>query len=468
MFLKERWRTGSIARTWPGPDNHRMANFPVETSPRIKRLAKPFQEFAADAASGGIVLLICTAAALIWANSPWSASYHALWHTRVTVGFGDLSISESLSHWINDGLMAIFFFVVGLEIKRELLVGELASLRQAALSVAAALGGMIVPALIYFALNAGTPEVRGWAIPMATDIAFALGILALMGSRVPVALKVFLAAAAIADDLAAVLVIALFYTAKISVTALAAAGMLIAVLALANFLGIRRTSVYVFLGIALWVAVLESGIHATIAGVVLAMTIPATIRIRPETFLATVNVALDSFKLALGIEEKAGVSERQGAIHVIEEACHDVETPLMRLEHALTGWVAFVIMPVFALANAGLDLRSGFGAALTSSAGLGIVLGLILGKAIGITGMTWIVARMGIGELPRGVSWTHIIGVSFVAGVGFTMALFIAGLAFGDGSMLNVAKSGIMVGSLLAGLIGFFVLRSAKSPGTAA
>ncbi len=441
-----------------------MNTFPVETSPRIKRFAQPFQEFTRAEASGGIVLLACTAIALLWANSPWSESYFSLWHTNITLGVGSFAISESLLHWVNDGLMAIFFFVVGLEIKREILVGELATPRQAALPIAAALGGMVGPALIFFALTAGTPDVSGWAIPMATDIAFALGILALLGDRVPTTLKVFLAAAAIVDDLAAVLIIALFYTSGISMTALLVAGVFLAILIGANLLGIRRTSVYVLLGIGLWVAVFESGIHATIAGVLLAMTIPARVRIDADRFVGWVSDALDEFKLALALGGPESSPRKHAAVRSIELATVDAEPPLLRLEHALVYWVAFLIMPIFALANAGVDLRSGLGAALTSRVGLGIALGLVLGKGIGISLFTWIVTRFGISALPSGVTWLQIIGLSLIAGIGFTMSLFIAGLAFGEGPMLNVAKAGILMGSLVAGTIGYMILRAATSP----
>ncbi len=444
-----------------------MNTFPVETSPRIKRFTQPFQEFAKAEASGGIVLLSCTAVALLWANSPWSASYFDLWHIPVTVGIGDFSISESLLHWVNDGLMAIFFFVVGLEIKRELLVGELASPRKAAVPIAGALGGMVVPALIYFALNAGTPEVDGWAIPMATDIAFALGILALLGDRVPTTLKVFLAAAAIIDDLGAVLVIALFYTADISMTALMVAGTLLLVLAGANFVGVRRTSVYVVLGICLWVAVFESGVHATIAGVLLAMTIPARVRIDAEGFVGWVSDALSEFKLALAIGGPESSPRKHAAVQSIEHASNYAEPPLLRLEHALVHWVAFLIMPIFALANAGVDLRSGLGVALTSSMGLGIALGLVAGKTVGISLATWITERTGLGVLPAGVTWPQIIGVSMLAGIGFTMALFISALAFGEGPALNVAKAGILMGSLVAGGLGFFILSATSTRSSA-
>jgi len=431
---------------------------------RIERLLRPFQEFAGLAAASGIILLVCTILALLWANSPWSATYTALWGTKVTVGFGDFILSKALLLWINDGLMALFFFVVGLEIKREVIAGELSTLKKAALPVVAALGGMVVPALLYVLLNRGGIEARGWGIPMATDIAFALGILALLGSRVPTALKVFLTAFAIADDIGAVLVIALFYTEHIAWTALGAAALLLLALTAANVLGVRSPLVYGLLGAALWVAFLKSGVHATVAGVLLALTIPATTRIDPGEFLQRSRSVLDQFEHAdHGKGETAADAERQAALHTQEELCEAAQTPLLRMEHALHPWVAFFIMPVFALANAGVALGGGEGGALVHPVSLGIVLGLVLGKPLGITLFAWLAVRLGLATLPEGVTWRHIHGAGWLGGVGFTMALFIAGLAFGESPLQTSAKLGILAASLIAGTVGFALLRMTSS-----
>ena len=429
------------------------------TPPRIYRLIRPFQEFARIQASSGILLLVCTVLALLWANSPWADTYTRLLDTKVTVGADGFAIKESVLHWINDGLMAVFFFVVGLEIKREVLAGELSSFRQAALPIAAALGGMIVPALLYTALNAGGPGAAGWGVPMATDIAFALGVLALLGNRVPAALKVFLAAFAIADDIGAVLVIALFYTAKIHFAALVVGFGFLVLAALANWSGIRRPLVYVLLGLVIWVAFLESGVHATVAGVLLAMTIPASARLDPAPFLARSRNVLDRFEQANRPSNILTNAERQAALHTLENAAEQAQTPLLRLEHALHPWVSFFIMPVFALANAGVPLGGAGGAGITSSVPLGIIAGLVLGKPLGVTLFAWLAVRSGLAAKPQGVTWAHLHGAGWLGGIGFTMALFIAGLAFGDPAALAAAKQGILSASLIAGVVGFVLLR---------
>jgi Na+:H+ antiporter, NhaA family len=325
--------------------------------PPVERIVRPFQDFAHKQSSGGILLIAATMVALAWANSPWSESYAALWHTKLTVDIGDFSISKDLTHWINDGIMAIFFLVVGLEIKREVLVGELSSVRDAALPVAAALGGAVVPGLIYLAINAGTEGSVGWGIPMATDIAFALGVLALLGERAPVALKVFLTALAIVDDIVAVLVIAFFYTSEISWGALGAGGAFLAGLVVANLLGVGRTLVYAVLGLGLWLCFLLSGVHATIAGVLLALTVPASSFINPAAFLKRSRYVLDRFEQAGEKGEHVLANEeRQAALHALNHAAYKLEPPLHELENTLHPWVVFAIMPIFALANAGVSL----------------------------------------------------------------------------------------------------------------
>ncbi|MCA9291256.1 MAG: Na+/H+ antiporter NhaA [Phycisphaerales bacterium] len=422
----------------------------------IDALVLPFQRFLRLEASGGILLLAATVLALLLANSPWAATFASVWDTTLTLGAGSLVISKPLLLWINDGLMAIFFFVVGLEIKREVLVGELSSGRKALLPAAAALGGMAGPALIYLAFNRGGTGIDGWGVPMATDIAFVVGLLALLGPRVPLGLKVFLVALAIVDDLGAVLVIAFFYTDALSVGALVVAGGVMAALIVANRLGVRRPTVYIALGVVLWVAVLKSGVHATIAGVLLALTIPARIALSPAGLRATVQSVLN--RLDVRDDDTGAVEARQTAIHRLEDACELAQTPLHRLEHALLPWVSYLIMPVFALANAGIALGSGIGEAFRDPITLGIAVGLFVGNQIGITGLSWIIVRLGAGRLPDGVGFRHIHAASCLAGVGFTMSLFIGGLAFTDPAPLHHAKLGILAGSLASGLVGMMLL----------
>ncbi len=433
--------------------------------PPVERIVRPFQDFAHKQSSGGILLIAATAVALVWANSPWSDSYAALWHTKLTVGVGDLSLSKDLTHWINDGLMAVFFLVVGLEIKREVLVGELSSVRNAALPIVAALGGAVVPALIYAAINAGTEGSAGWGIPMATDIAFALGVLALLGDKAPVALKVFLTALAIVDDIVAVLVIALFYTSEVSLGALGVGGLFLLALIVANLIGVGRTLVYALLGVGLWLCFLLSGVHATIAGVLLALTVPAISFINPGAFLERSRYVLDRFEKAGEKGENVlSNEERQAALHALNHAAYKLEPPLHELEHALHPWVVFAIMPIFALANAGVPLGGGITNALTSPVALGIVAGLVLGKQLGITLFAWLAVRSGVSELPDGVGWRHVYGAGWLAGIGFTMSLFISDLAFSDGSLVDTAKLGILLASLIAGVVGWAILRGASSP----
>jgi Na+:H+ antiporter, NhaA family len=434
----------------------------------IDAVIRPFQEFAHTEASGGVLLLAFTVVALVWANSPWSHSYHELWHTTVTAGFGKYVLAKPLELWINDGLMAVFFFVVGLEIKREILTGELSSPRQAALPIAAAVGGMAVPALLYFAFNAGTPEVSGWGIPMATDIAFALGVLALVGKGVPDALKVFLTALAIVDDLGAVLVIALFYTSEISLAALGAGCGFLLLMALANVSGVRNPLVYWLLGGAVWLAFLLSGVHATIAGVLGAMTIPARSLIDEKSFVEGGRFLLSEVERTAepGVEPLHH-GTKHAAVQALERACENVETPLQRFEHRLHPWVAFCIMPTFALANAGVELGAGFVEVLRQPVALGVMIGLVAGKQVGITVFSWLAVRSGMASLPARVSWRHIYGAAVLGGIGFTMSLFIAGLAFASAEALATAKAGILVASLLAGTAGFWLLRRVGATGKA-
>ena len=390
----------------------------------IQVLMSPFARFARLEAAGGILLLAAMVIALVWANSPWEASYHAIWHTELTVGVGRFVLSWSRHDWVNDGLMSIFFFLVGLEIKREVLIGELSSLRKAAFPFVAALGGSIVPALIYALINRGGPAEHGWGIPMATDIAFALGVLALLGKHVPASLKVFVAALAIVDDIFGVLVIALFYTAHISYASLAMGLAGVAISFVANWAGVRNPVIYTLIGIFVWLAVLQSGVHATIAGVLLAFSIPVKSSVDKRSFLDRCRQLLDRYE-----SSEIDSSEAYGVIHALERQCEMVETPLHRIEHSLQPWVSFVIMPVFAFSNAGVHVLGKLEAAAAHPVTLGVALGLLLGKPVGILSFSWIAQKTGWAAAPDEVSWRQIFGASWLCGVGFTMSLFIAGLA---------------------------------------
>ena len=434
----------------------------LDLPPRpIERILSPFHRFMHAESSGGIVLLLAAVVALVWANSPWWESYHRFWGSYLRVGVGGWEFRMSLHHFINDALMAVFFFLVGLEIKREMLVGELASMRAAALPFAAALGGMVVPAAAYIAFNPGGPGAAGWGIPMATDIAFALGILALMGPRIPLGLKVFLAALAIVDDLGAVMVIALFYTADVDVVALAAGAAVLAVLVGMNRLDVRHPAAYALVGLVLWGAVLASGVHATLAGVVAAMAIPARTRIDTHEFSEVSRGILDAFDEA-GVDGQNVLTNQgqQAAIQALESGCEAAQAPLQRIEHGLHVWVAFLIVPLFALANAGVRLTGDLGQALAHPVTLGVIFGLVVGKPLGITLFAWLAVRSGTAMLPAGVDMRSIVGVSFLAGIGFTMSLFIAALGFGEGSeLLASAKLGILVASAVAAAGGWVLLR---------
>jgi Na+:H+ antiporter, NhaA family len=442
---------------------------PSAVAPRrpVARVLRPFQQFAKIGSLGGIVLLISTAMALAWSNSPWGASYFHLWETEIVVGSAASPLSLTLHEWINDLLMAVFFLLVGLEIKREMLVGELSSPRQAALPILAALGGMVIPALCYVALNRGGPAMAGWGIPMATDIAFALGILALLGPRVPLGLKVFLAALAIVDDLGAVLVIAFFYTSSIAWGALAGAGACVALLLWLNARRICALTPYLMLGALLWYCFLLSGIHATIAGVVLALTIPTDARINADEFSARARALVDEFdRTETGDLLVLTSKGQQEALHGLDVAVSAVNAPLLKLEHSLNTLVSFGIMPLFALSNAGVRL-DGAAVALTSPAALGIMAGLVIGKTVGITGFSVLAVRAGIASLPAGVTWRMLNGAAWLAGIGFTMSLFIAGLAFSDVALLEASKISVLASSVVAGTVGFLILSRSAPTGAA-
>jgi Na+:H+ antiporter, NhaA family len=431
------------------------------SSDLVDRILRPFQQFVATESAGGLLLIVSAVLGLAWANSPYGGSYFALWDWLVTVGPQGFALTKSLSEWINDGLMVLFFLLVGLEIKREVLVGELASMQQASLPVAAALGGMIVPAAIYAALNAAGAGARGWGIPMATDIAFALGVLSLLGRRIPSGLRLFLAALAIVDDIGAVLVIALFYSYDLSAAALGFAGVVFVVLLFCNKAGIRHPGVYAGLGVLLWLAVLNSGVHATIAGVLLAFAIPARTRIDEDAFGVRAEAALFEFRQASSPDSRSVMSnpEQQEALHHLERAIEGVQSPLLRIEHNLNRLVALGIVPLFAFANAGVQFsRETFGS-LSWRILLGVALGLIVGKVCGIfLASRWAVQRR-LAALPAEVGWRSIVGVGWLGGIGFTMSLFVARLAFGYGPQLDSAKIGILGGSLVAAVVGTVILR---------
>jgi NhaA family Na+:H+ antiporter len=404
----------------------------------------------------GLLLLLSTLIALLWANSPWGASYEELFFTHFVIGYGDLALSKPLVFWINDGLMAIFFFLVGLEIKQELLQGELSSWRKAALPVYAAVGGMAIPALIFTLFNYGLPTQRGWAIPSATDIAFAIGLLSLLGHRVPFPLHIFLLSLAIADDIGAVLIIALFYTEQLALEALIPGIILLGVLWGLNRLRVQTLGVYAVLAVPIWLSFLSSGVHPTIAGVLVAFTLPIRPRLPWEAFRnGTLRLLSDHAQQPSSPALAVALSEH------IERASTAAVSPLHRALHGLHPWVNYGIMPVFALANAGVQLElGGLQEMLLSPVTLGVALGLFLGKQIGIFAFSWASVRLRLAMLPKGVRWSHIYGVALLAGIGFTMSLFIAGLSYGEQYLvLNEAKLGILLGSFLSAVLGIGVLQ---------
>jgi len=433
------------------------------------QILRPTQRFFRKQVASSVLLLAATVIALIWANSNIAETYHSFWHTKISLVFGEFHINKSLVHWINDGLMALFFFTVGLEIKRELLVGELASPKKALLPVIAALGGMLVPGLIYISVNLGSSNLDGWGIPMATDIAFALGAVAIFGRKLPVNLRIFLAAFAIADDLGAVLVIAIFYTKEIVWFYVFVCVMLTFCLAIANLLWIRWTLVYAALGLAIWFFVMGSGIHPTVAGVIVSLFIPARGRYDTDRFLQNVDQIMAKFKCE---DQSCGFSillnqEHMHAVHALELACHDVETPLQRMMHFLHPWVAFTILPFFALSNTGLNFHGvNFSEVAVHTVSLGIFFGLVFGKPLGVMLFSYIAVKTGAASLPKDVRWSHILGSAMLGGIGFTMSLFIADLSFSTSQILNYAKMAILSGSLLSAVIGitFLGVVSSKSP----
>lgn len=408
-----------------------------------------------------MLLLAAAIAALLWANAPGTNSYATFWDSHITLDFDVLTLDESLRQWVNDGLMVLFFFVVGLEIKRELVRGELAGVNRALLPGVAALGGMVIPALFYTSFNAGGEGARGWGIPMATDIAFAVGVLSLLGTRVPVALKVFVLALAIVDDIGAITVIAIFYTDDVDIAWLGAGiAALAAALALGRF-GVRALWVYVGVGLFAWLGVFESGVHATIAGVALGLITPSTARFSEEEFNASLaHLAQEIDEGGLNASESDRM-DRGAALQELEELAQDSRPVLDRLEHTLHPWTSFFVIPVFALANSGVDLGSGaLTDAMSSPISLGVAAGLVLGKPIGICLFAFVAVRIGLTALPEGVRWGQIIGASIIAGIGFTVSIFITELAFDDAALVDEAKIAVLAGSAISAVVGFVVLRA--------
>lgn len=436
-------------------------NAPWEKS--FDRILTPLEEFIHRQTTSGILLMICAVIALVVANSPLHDAYEHFLHTELSLGFGDKAFSLSIHHWINEALMAMFFFIMGLELKRELLVGELATPRAALLPIMAAIGGMVIPALLYFVLNPAAPESKGWGISMATDIAFAIGALSLLGSRVPKNLVTFLIALAIVDDLGAVAVIALFYTESIDLQALAAAALCAFVLFSMNLGGIRRPLPYLVVGTALWTAMLASGIHATIAGIIVAFVIPIRPKFEPQTFVNRVRFSAARMqKSASDNPDIIHNTHFRSLVTSLGNGVKLVQAPAQRLEHQLHLPVAYLVIPIFALANAGIPIDfAGFGSYLNHPITLGVLAGLLLGKPLGIAGFTWVTVKLGWAELPTGLTMRHVIGVSMLGGIGFTMSIFIADLAFYTSPQdLLMAKTGILLASAIAGFSGYFWLRS--------
>jgi Na+:H+ antiporter, NhaA family len=419
-----------------------------------------FQRFFRTETAGGSILLLFGIAALALANSPLAASYAGIWRTPLTVGIVNHSLSLTLHQWINDGLMAVFFLLVGLEIKRELLVGELASVRKAALPIACAVGGMIVPAGIYWIFNPVGFGARGWGIPIATDIAFALGALALIAPGAPTGARIFLTALAIIDDMGAVLVIATFYSETIAWGALGVAGLLILLLFGLNVIGVRRLWPYLLVGVSLWYFVHESGVHATVAGVALAFAIPTRTRTNAEQFSREARSFLDRFdQTESGDFIVLTSKEQQEALVALENATERATAPILRLEHALHKFSAFAVMPLFAAANAGVKLTF---PNQNVEIAIGALVGLVMGKPLGIMAAAVLAVKSGVSKLPRAVGWTSLLGYAWLAGIGFTMSLFIAMLAFGETALVDAAKLGILGGSLVAGIAGAIVVRIAS------
>ncbi len=410
-----------------------------------RRMPRVLRQFLETEAAGGIVLLVAAVVALVWANSPWSFSYETLWHTDLSVGLGRFVLVEDLRHWVNDGLMALFFFVVGLEIKRELVHGDLREPRVAAMPAIAALGGMVVPALLFLLVTVGGGGAKGWGIPMATDIAFAIGVVALLGSRVPASLKLFLLTFAIVDDIGAIVVIAVFYATDVQPVFLATAAGIVVVMLVLRRAGVVWTAPYVLLGVGVWLATHASGVHATIAGVALGLLAPAR----------ALSPAAVSREWARDLSDDPSPAE----LDAMNRLARTTVSPAERLEHLLHPWTSFVVVPLFALANAGVVIKAdSFDSPATVGVTAGVVLGLVVGKLVGITAATWLAVRSGLGRLPEGATWAMVLGIAAIGGIGFTVSLFIAELAYEPGAIQDAAKLGVLGASTVAALLGAMLL----------
>lgn len=424
-------------------------------------IARTYQEFTSNSSASGIVLIICTLIAMVWANSPWWESYFDLWHTHFIIGIGDFSLDKSLHHWINDLLMVVFFFLVGLEIKREILIGELSTLRKAMLPIMGALGGIIVPATIYILFNLGTDNLHGWAIPMATDIAFALGVLYLLGDKVPMSLKVFLAALAIVDDIAAVVIIAIFYTSTISLHYLLLSFLFLFIMLVGNRLKVISPLFYLGIGGLVWFTMLKSGVHATIAGVLTAFTIPTYALIDKEKFVHNTEGLWLKFKSKLFNTKSDFLTEYEAdALYNIDLLSDKVQPLLLRLERGIDEYVAFLIMPLFALSNAGIHFENFYVGALFNPVTLGVFTGLFVGKQIGVAAFVWLAKKFNIVSLQPGIPFRQYYYVAILTGIGFTMSLFISALSFGPNAPQEMySKTGILLASIFAGALGYILMR---------
>ncbi|RXP56590.1 Na+/H+ antiporter NhaA [Lutibacter sp. HS1-25] len=431
----------------------------------MRRVSDPFKKFIQLETSSSIILFVVSIFAVLWANSSYGYLYEDLWHHKFTIGFADNSfhLSKPLILWINDGLMAIFFFVIGLEVKREILAGELTTLRKASLPIFAAIGGMLFPVLIFTFMNSGKVGAEGWGIPMATDIAFTLGILTLLGKRVPLGLKIFLTAFAIVDDIGAVIVIAIFYSSNIQWELLGYAMLIYAFVAFLSYKKLYSQYVYFIIGCIVWFLFLKSGVHPTIAGILMAFTIPIERKLEIKEYIRLVTEEFKIFKTSEPLSDELLSSDQLHAIDSIEEITEKVYSPLQNLEHTLHGWVSYLIMPIFALANAGVVISfSGLGD--FGHISLNIALALVLGNTIGIMLLATLAVKFKLADLPENVSFIQLFGVSLLGGLGFTMSLFIANLAYVEDALIAAAKMGVIIGSLVAGILGYLVLRFTLKP----
>lgn len=428
--------------------------------PVLDEIFLPFREFIKKEEAGGFLLFMSTLIAMIWANSPLHDSYHTILHTQLSIAVGSFHVSTTLIHFVNDGLMTLFFFVIGLEIKREMLSGALSTFKQAILPVVAAIGGMLCPAAIFAIFNTGTPGAPGWGIPTATDIAFSLGVLALIGNRIPISLKVFLTAVAVADDIGAIIVISLFYAGKIAWLPVGAAAMLSCCLLLINRMGVKKPTVYAILGLGVWASLVQSGIHATVSGVIVAMFVPVRNTYSFDYFIDNSRDSLKVFEQSLNTpEDILNHRQKNSALREIENTRKKVESPLLHMEHTLHPWVTFLIIPMFALANAGVSIPDNFFSSLLHPVTAGIFFGLILGKQVGIISGVWLMVQFKVSPLPKGLTFRRLYGLSWLCGIGFTMSLLITDIAFESQELIDQSKIAILMASLAAGMIGWLLLR---------